>query len=1110
MIKAGMYVRYPNDKDKEAPRNFVIGKVVCYDSFTNYMDIEFYDIIGISQYYDKPINIKTNYPCAHCKIRVGAKVQYNDITDLIVKYGELSKEDEFFYYLIEDKNCKTYYVSEKDIVVSYNESYIYPIKQLSNYEFQNPKWYLGRTMVSMAMSTINNCLYGFKDLAGCKISLKSYQMETIMKCLEEENCRKMIADEVGLGKTIEAICVLKIYLLEHQGTNVLILVPNSLVEQWKTELAFKFKLFVGDNANNNTISLYGINDYKKTYGKKFDFIIVDEVHRFTADEATYNYLLELSKKSKNIIMLSATPLQNRYVEYFKLLKLINPLKFENYEYDKFKNLVDKQTSLLRVVCDVYDNYESLKDLLNDTKEIELEEVGELYELVIKGLNKIGYIINDKWYSTVLKKIKSEDGNIDQETIQIAIAYVCENYQLDKNIIRNRRKMIQNENEDLKNERKLIDLSYDIEDEENESQYVAYSRLVTWLENEPHNNINYEKNIIPVITSFFSSASSYYAAVNDLNDKINLPSEILDSAEKYVGQETAFVNSLNDDTLLNINEKTKLANIINFLLDLPKSKKAILFTDFSETFDVYANILSKIFKSNEYAFFRKDLNQVILESNAYKFQNIPSCRFLLSDMTGGEGRNFQNADIIIHIDIPWKILDIEQRIGRLDRIGREVNKSIISVVLYAKSSIEEEIFDILNSKLKLFVQSQSGLEIIMPELDNIIISSLKSSFKEGLGSAEKEISEIIEKQAKELKKEQVFDVASYQYELLIKKVKENLLNYEKKEKKLFRESMLNWAYLAGFKATERNNDYVTFSEESMSYASLENVLLLPPNMKAIIDDKLNQMRNNIRALIDTKMQKVSKKYIRGTFSREIALENDYLNFFAPGDEIYDCITNNALHSYRGTCCAFGFKKTGEFKNMFNWRGFIFIWNIGIDEKEIYNQQINHHIIDKYKGYIPLEQIISPISINGDAHDENEVIKQFKIILNLNQDAIWQETYSKNKESSFKIIHFGKRSGGIIDDFKRNFPKNKWLSLVNNSHEESYKYVKSKIVNIKNKYFDDLRNKLKGNIYSEKFKSNFYNDGDTNYEVTKDISNKVYKVLTNLKPTLDSVCYLEIYE
>ena len=68
----------------------------------------------------------------------------------------------------------------------------------------------------------------------------------------------MIADEVGLGKTIEALSVLKVYLSDKKNKNVVICVPDALSEQWKTEMAFKFRMFEGTDKNGNTVSVYPV------------------------------------------------------------------------------------------------------------------------------------------------------------------------------------------------------------------------------------------------------------------------------------------------------------------------------------------------------------------------------------------------------------------------------------------------------------------------------------------------------------------------------------------------------------------------------------------------------------------------------------------------------------------------------------------------------------------------------------------------------------------------------------------------------------------------------------------------------------------------------------
>ena len=173
------------------------------------------------------------------------------------------------------------HVDETKIIASFFSGSANPEHQLENYEFQNPCWYLGRQIVKETMNVLDNSIFGFKELAGCKIYLKAFQLNTIMQCLQSEQCRYMLADEVGLGKTIEACAVLKIYLSNKADQKVLIAVPNALVAQWRTELLFKFGIIEGNNEHGNNVQLIAVEQVHEALAKqKWNFVVVDEVHNY--------------------------------------------------------------------------------------------------------------------------------------------------------------------------------------------------------------------------------------------------------------------------------------------------------------------------------------------------------------------------------------------------------------------------------------------------------------------------------------------------------------------------------------------------------------------------------------------------------------------------------------------------------------------------------------------------------------------------------------------------------------------------------------------------------------------------------------------------------------
>ena len=168
---------------------------------------------------------------------------------------------------------------------------------MRNYEFQNPAWYLGRAVVSKSMNVLKNSIYGFKELAGSKIYLMPHQVNTIMRCLQESPCRYMLADEVGMGKTVEAISIYKIFTLNESKTKALILVPKALKEQWISELLLKFNIPVGTGANQNSVFVKSIEEVGYSdLSVSWDFLIIDEVHKYLFIKDTYETMHSLSAK----------------------------------------------------------------------------------------------------------------------------------------------------------------------------------------------------------------------------------------------------------------------------------------------------------------------------------------------------------------------------------------------------------------------------------------------------------------------------------------------------------------------------------------------------------------------------------------------------------------------------------------------------------------------------------------------------------------------------------------------------------------------------------------------------------------------------------------------
>src|SRR4051794_30437481 len=175
-----------------------------------------------------------------------------------------------------------------------------------------------------------------------------HQLEVAKQVIENMNGKAILADEVGLGKTIEAGLILKEYMIRGLVKKVLILVPASLVTQWAIELNSKFfipavtqrKNYVWEQCD---VVVSSIDTAKRNphrdiiYNLDYDLIIIDEAHKLKNNK-TKNYEFVQNLKKKFCLLLTATPIQNRIEEIFNLVSLLKPghLGSETAFYEKYK------------------------------------------------------------------------------------------------------------------------------------------------------------------------------------------------------------------------------------------------------------------------------------------------------------------------------------------------------------------------------------------------------------------------------------------------------------------------------------------------------------------------------------------------------------------------------------------------------------------------------------------------------------------------------------------------------------------------------------------------------------------------------------------------------
>ncbi|MFD2209158.1 DEAD/DEAH box helicase [Virgibacillus halophilus] len=229
-------------------------------------------------------------------------------------------------------------------------------------------WELFRMAYEAEKTTITTEFDGLLSLKYLpQMHFLHHQISTANQVIEKMHGRAILADEVGLGKTIEAGLILKEYMVRGLVKKALILVPASLVSQWANELNQKFYIPAIAHRKNYAwesidIMISSIDTAKRSPHREaildidYDFILIDEAHKLK-NHQTKNYEFVRALKKKYCLLLTATPVQNRLIEIFNLVSILKPGHLGNYDdfvkkYGKNRNQLKRDELLKQLVQQV--------------------------------------------------------------------------------------------------------------------------------------------------------------------------------------------------------------------------------------------------------------------------------------------------------------------------------------------------------------------------------------------------------------------------------------------------------------------------------------------------------------------------------------------------------------------------------------------------------------------------------------------------------------------------------------------------------------------------------------------------------------------------------------
>ena len=508
-----------------------------------------------------------------------------------------------------------------------------------------------------------------------------HQLHVLERVLEKSSIRYILADEVGLGKTIEAGMVIKELKARGLITRILVVCPTGLVSQWSAEMQEKFqekfqvilpsdfdtirRLTDNDDVygqfnqvispmdaikpmekhvgwSSERIERYNHERIEAIINSGWDLIIIDEAHRVagsSSDVARYKLGHMLSQASPYLLLLTATPHNGKTEPFLRLVRLLDEKAFPNA-----KSIVKEQVAPY---------------LIRSEKR--------------EAIDNNGNLLFKKRYTHLIELHWGEKHSLQRQLYELVSSYVSRTYDKAR---RNRKKNMC-----------LIFLMIIMQRMVTSSTAAVRQslerRLHVLLEEEMQANTMSESELSERDIED-GDADAMEAISLDRNAEIEELKMIISIAKQAEFQH----HDVKIDALFDIIDALQSENL---------AQKIILFTEFVGTQMYLKNLL----EAREYSVSILNGSMNIEERNKALSEFRTSTDIFISTDAGGEGLNLQFANIIINYDLPWNPMKIEQRCGRADRIGQQRDVHIYNMII--GDTVENRVREVLEEKLSVIME-----------------------------------------------------------------------------------------------------------------------------------------------------------------------------------------------------------------------------------------------------------------------------------------------------------------------------------------------------------------------------------------------------------------------
>lgn len=511
------------------------------------------------------------------------------------------------------------------------------------------------------------------------VEIYPHQVDAALTVLSDPVQRYLLADEVGLGKTIEAGYVIRQTLLDNPTARIVVITPDNLRRQWLGELLSKFFIDDFSNAKVKFRSHEAPDTWEEHNG--WDLAVVDEAHRLTQvddpSDGAYPALRALAHSVEKLLLLSATPTTSHYKTHLGLLHLLDPKLYSWEQVDKF-----------------WERYEQRVDLADSVYTLDAQFTMYLASSIEDIRRTLG--VHDSQFehlsARVLELLDEDDelcDDFDESELTLRVeelrAHISETYRLHRRVVRHRRATVLEEAPDAefpsyevrgRSIPEVVDLSSETHDNAENCVLDWYNLTADERPRSTEDGAEFGTVLKVLVTRSGIIANDLVDALRwRLRDDEYAATRAALTSSECLALHAAPIMPFEAELLDTIEarsterraEQSALDAVTKSLVPLLRAhRRVVIFCGPGQLAPILAEHLRAQFPRAAMSEHLATSDREKAHASVHDWTTGSGNRLLVMDNSGEDGLNLQLADAAIHLRFPWSPNQLEQRMGRLDR------------------------------------------------------------------------------------------------------------------------------------------------------------------------------------------------------------------------------------------------------------------------------------------------------------------------------------------------------------------------------------------------------------------------------------------------------------